>query len=151
MSVTVSAILAAIVAISPKVPVERAERYARDIAIASEGDAELAAALIETQRAESDFREEVETCKVTGDNGKAVTGFQLHSERWDGRGREELCASNVLAAGVAGKWLARLRRITGSWRIAFVRYIGATSDVDPHMRGRHVQFFATLRRLRGAS
>ena len=117
-----------------------AQRYANDIALAAGDDVEVAMALVATANAESDFDKRVETCRRTGDNGAAVSQYQLHRNWWGGHSRAELCGSNALATALAGNALRTLRRMAGSWRAAFRRYVGCNTQSDPHLRKRAQTF-----------
>lgn len=134
---------AMIVRLSPTIDATLRDRYAADIVSAvgeSDRPVELAAALVATQAAESDWRESVETCRVTGDGGAAISAFQFHSH-WFGRSsRKELCSSNALAAGTAASILTTLRKRAGSWRRAFRMYVGCATESDPKLRGRGKHF-----------
>lgn len=146
--ITPAFVLSALLALSPilrRDPV-RAERYAADIVAASQGDVDLALALVVTAEGESTFIESRETCKTTGDRGKAITLYQLHKDfgAWGNSTREELCNDNALATRRAAEWLIRLRLSTGGWRGAIRAYIGA--DMGDSRVQRRVRNF---RRLKG--
>ena len=78
-------ILTAILALAPYLPQETAERYANDIALAADGDLDMAAALVATAEGESHFRVAIERCECQrwecdrGEDGKirALGLFQL--------------------------------------------------------------------------
>lgn len=59
-------------------------------------------ALLVVAHHEAGFRQEVIDCRVTGDHGRSVSAYQLHKGMaWGPFSREQLCASNQLAAGRA--------------------------------------------------
>jgi len=136
-------VLAALLAISPVLrrDVPRAERYAADIVAASQGDRDLALALVVTAEGESTFLASRENCRTTGDAGKSVTIYQLHKDfgAWGNSSREDLCASNTLATKRAADWLVMLRIRTGGWRGAIRAYIGADLG-DPRAQRRIKNF-----------
>lgn len=139
-------ILAAILRLAPALPAATAERYANDIALAADGDWEMAAALIATQHEESRWRVDVESCAVTGDGGAAVTAWQLHKHWWAGYSRDEVCRSNQLAASLAASALIVLEHRTGGMVGAMRAYIGCRpGDV------RSVRRIRLFRKIRGAS
>lgn len=162
-SVVLTMILAFVAKFSPG-PVSRidhdlAARYADDIAVAADGDVEMALALVVTQRAESDFREDVEHCHCkkgecdAGPDGKATafSGFQLHAMWLRGHTARDVCASNRLAASLAAQALRELKAKRGTWRSAFRAYVGANSESDERLRDRGKQFEQLLREHGGAS
>ena len=137
-------VLAAILTLAPATPLERAKRYADDIALAAAGDVDLAYALVATQHVESSWREDIETCAVTGDGGAAVTAWQLHKHWLGGYSRAEVCASNALAASLAASALIVLEHRTGSLVGAMRAYVGCRPG-DP----RSVKRIQAYRRIRG--
>ena len=135
-------VVAAIVSIGPRLSGEQIDRYATDIAYVANNDLDLALALVVAQDAESAWRESVETCKVTGDGGRAISSFQLHRHWWGEFTRTEICASNVVAAARAARALTVLAR-RGGFENALRLYVGCRAS-DPRATKRR----ATLRRLR---
>jgi hypothetical protein len=135
-------VVAAIVSIGPRLSGEQIDRYAADIAYVAQDDLDLALALVVVQDAESTWRESVETCKVTGDGGLAISGFQLHQHWLGGISRTEICRSNLLAAARAGFTMKALARYSGI-EDAFRRYVGCHRD-DP----RAIRRREKLKRLR---
>jgi hypothetical protein len=138
----VELITAAIVSLAPQLSAETVNRYATDIALAADDDAELALAMVATQDAESTWRADVETCKVTGDGGRAISAMQLHRHWWAGYSRAEICASNRLAMSLASSALIALAHRTGGWRGAMRAYVGCRPG-DP----RSVKRIRTFERL----
>lgn len=125
-------VLAAILALSPRLATEpgRAQRYAADIASASQGDLDLALALVVTANGESSFLRSRETCVSTGDGGHSVSLYQLNrwSGSWGTATRRQLCDSNLLATQRAAYWLIMLRLRTGGWRGAIRAYVGCDAS-----------------------
>jgi hypothetical protein len=137
-------ILMAILALAPGLPPETAERYANDIAIAADGDFDMAAALIATAEAESNFRSAIERCKCQqwecdrGGDGeiRALGLFQIQYYWWGNHDSDEICSDNTLAATLAAKELSYLQKRFG-WARALRYHIGgkATDDqVRPRLR-----------------
>src|SRR5262249_40416495 len=122
-----------------------AERYAADIVAACGDETELCCALVATQHEESRWRADVESCAVTGDGGAAVTAWQLHRHWWQGKSREEVCASNRVAASLAANALTVLAHRAGGFPGAIRSYIGCRPG-DP----RSVRRIRLFRKLRGA-
>jgi hypothetical protein len=149
-----SIILTAILTLAPTLPREQAERYAEDIESAAanddgELDVELGMALVVTQDAESTWRESVESCRITGDDGRAVGAFQIHKHWWNGHTRAEICASNRLSAALAARSLRTLRTRTGGNMARAMRsYIGcAATDIRVVRRvRRHEQLMLAARK-----
>lgn len=139
-------VLAAILTLAPSLQRETAQRYANDIALAADGDVELAYALVATQHVESSWRADIETCAVTGDGGAAVTAYQLHRHWWAGYSREEVCASNALATSLAASALIVLEHRTGGMIGAMRAFVGCRPG-DP----RSVKRIKAYRLIRGAS
>jgi hypothetical protein len=140
-------VTAAIVSLHPHISGEMIDKYAVDIVAAVDEECghddahciELALSLVVIQNAESSFRSDIESCRVTGDNGKSVTGFQLQSHNWGPYSRKEICASNLYAARRAAAVLAtHARRRTYAY--AVVRYMGYGARDNGRC--------ATLRRLK---
>jgi hypothetical protein len=137
-------ILAAILTLAPALPSETAQRYANDIALAAEGDLEMAAALVATAEAESHFRAAIERCECQawecdrGENGKvrALGIFQIQYYWWAKHDAEEICGDNSLAAILAAKELSYLQKRYG-WIRALRYHVGgkATDEqVLPRIR-----------------
>ncbi|HMJ53601.1 MAG TPA: hypothetical protein VK540_16050 [Polyangiaceae bacterium] len=120
----VELITAAIVSLAPNLPTETVDRYAADISEAADGELELAVALVSTQDAESSWRADVETCKITGDGGRAISAMQIHRHWWAGYSRAEICASNTLAVSLAASALTVLSHRTGGTRGALRAFVG---------------------------
>jgi len=137
-------LVVAILALSPALPVPTAERYAADIALAADGDIDMAWALVATQHEESHWRSDVETCLVTGDGDRAISAMQIHHWWWAGYSRAEICASNRLAVSLAASALTVLSHRTGSLVGALRAFIGCRpGDV------RSVRRIQLYRRVRG--
>ena len=99
--------LALLVALAdPQVGSTRAAEVASDITEAAGEDLSEAVLLVVTEQGESSFRREVESCKVTGDNGQAFSAFQLHREHFGHHTRSEICRDPVLAAELAQRALS---------------------------------------------
>jgi hypothetical protein len=137
-------ILTAILGLAPYLPQETAERYANDIALAADGDLDMAAALVATAEGESHFRVAIERCECQrwecdrGEDGKirALGLFQLQFYWWDKHTPEEICADNALAAVLVAKELSYLQKRFG-WIRALRYHIGnkATDEqVNPRIR-----------------
>lgn len=124
-------IVAAIQSVAPPMSGEQLDAYASDIVAAVDEECghddvdclELAAALIVVQHEESSWRRDVETCRVTGDGGRAIGAHQTHRHWWRGHSRKEICASNRLSATIAAHALLTLRRGSG-YGVALQRYVG---------------------------
>lgn len=137
-------LLAAILSLSPALPTATAARYAADIALAADGDIDMAWALVATQHEESHWRVDVETCRVTGDGGRSVSAYQLGKWWWAGYSQAEVCASNQLAASLAASALTVLSHRTGGLPGAMRAYVGCRpGDV------RSVRRIQLYRKLRG--
>jgi hypothetical protein len=139
-------VLAAILTLAPALQRETAERYAADIALAADGDIDLAYALVATQHVESSWRLSVETCAVTGDGGRAVSAFQMHRHWWAGYSRAEVCGSNALATSLAASALVALEHRTGGMAGALRAFVGCKPG-DP----RSVRRIKAYRQIGGAS
>lgn len=131
----------AILSLAPSLPVETAERYAGDIAVAVGDDLELGIALVVTANAESDFRATIERCdcerwECDSDkhgNPRALSLYQLQFYWWDKHDPEEICASNTLASALAAREFRIHRAIVGgSMEKALRRHVGGL--VDPNDR-----------------
>lgn len=116
-------VVAAIVSIGPRLSGEQIDRYAADIAYVAKDDLDLALALVVVQDAESTWRESVETCKVTGDGGLAISSFQLHKYWRVGFSPAEICRSHLVATALAARALMVLARYAGIEN-AFRLYVG---------------------------
>jgi hypothetical protein len=135
-------VVAAIVSLGPRASGESIDQYAADIAEASQGELELALAMVATQDAESTWRRDIETCKVLGDGGAAATAWQLHKHWRGGHSRAEVCASNRLAASLAAGALIALSHRTGGLRGAMRAYVGCRPG-DPRS-ARRIRTFERL-------
>jgi hypothetical protein len=122
-------VVAAIVSLAPRLSGEQIDRYAADIAYVAHDNLDLALALVVVQDAESAWRESVETCKVTGDGGLAISSFQLHAHWLGGFSRQAVCRSNLLAAARAGHAMLVLARV-GGMENALHLYVGCRAT-DP--------------------
>jgi len=129
--------------LSPNLPPERALHIAESIAAVTDSsdDAKL---LLVTNFAESTFREDVETCRIAGDHGKAFSAYQLHPWLWGSLwGRQWVCADPHLAArlalfalGSGGSTRTRIARFMGRsptdkqvlWRERMVRRLDGVGD-----------------------
>jgi hypothetical protein len=140
-------VVAAILSLGPKLPGETIDRYAADITAAVDNECahddafcvELALALVVVQHEESAWRESVETCRITGDGGLAISSFQLHRYWWGPYSRRELCASNGAAAERAAHTLRVLVVTTGSFVGALRAYVGCRAT-DPRAMRRGANF-----------
>jgi len=149
----ISIVAAAIVSLAPNLSGEQVDEYASDIAAAVDEECghddahcvELALALVVVQHEESSWRKSVETCRVTGDGGRAISMFQLHRHWWGKNTRGQMCASNRLAAKRAAFAMRTLSGPERSMGLAFRRYVGCTASDRRAVRRRD-----TLRRLRCA-
>ncbi len=144
--IPVTVILLALATAAPRVPLDVRARYAADIASVVD-DVETGLALVATAKVEADWRGEVETCAVTGDHGAALGLYQLHDHWLAGHSHAEVCASNRLSTRLAARAIEQLRRVTGSYEAAFLRYVGATRPDDARVSKR-VELFRAL--LKGA-
>lgn len=115
----------------PGLESERATEVASDLVAAIGEDLPSVVLLGVTAQGESSFRKEVQTCKVTGDNGQAFSAFQLHREHFDHHTRSEICRDPVLAAKLA-HWA-----LSGEGTIAerIARYMGR-KKTDKEVRRR---------------
>lgn len=145
---TLSMIAAAIVTLAPRLNGETVDRYAADIAAATD-DIDQALAMVVVQDAESSWRPEVENCTVTGDGNRALTMWQFHAHWMIGLSRKDVCSSNRLAAYVAGNALQVLNHRTGGWRGAIRAYVGARPG-DPRIVSRLRKYEMLLKRARQA-
>jgi hypothetical protein len=118
-----TAIAVAILLAAPWVSNGAAKRYADDIAAVTT-DRDEALMLVTTARHESDFRADVESCRVTGDRGRAFTLYQLHRSHFGSTPKSLACADNRVATGLALDTLSRIRRAGATPRVTFAKYIG---------------------------
>lgn len=86
--------------ICPKCDPRRVDAVAGSIARAASTPEDQALLLVTAVR-ESALRLEVETCRVVGDGGRAVSSYQLWRHHWRGHTRSEICSDPALAAGLA--------------------------------------------------
>ena len=150
-------ILTAILAIAPALPPQTAERYANDIALAADGDLDMAAALIATAEGESHFKSPIERCECQqwecdrGDDGKirALGLFQLHYYWWANNTPEQICGDNALAAMLTAKELYYLQKRYG-WARALRYHIGGKAT-DEQVRPRIRRFEQLVREWRTAA
>jgi hypothetical protein len=140
--IALATVLAALAIAAPNLPGERAAHVAADIAAEAE-DVEQGLALVTIARFESDFREEVENCAITGDDGEAISLFQMHVRWYQRHTRREICWSNRLATKLAAQAVSYLRRMVRTPELIFMRYVGTS---DPRDR-RIVSRLALYRRL----
>lgn len=111
---------AAALTLSPNMPQARAEHIADSIASVTD-DKQDGALLLVQNFGESTFREDVETCRISGDHGKAWSAYQLHPWLWGSLwGRKWVCSDPQLAARLAlfalgsrGSIRARIARFMG--------------------------------------
>lgn len=139
-------VVALILSLNPPLSGEDVDRYAADITFAADDDVNVAIALIVVQDSESTWRRDVESCKVTGDGGKAISSVQIHRHWWSGYSRAEICASNRLAVTLAANVITVLSESTGSTRAALRAYVGCSSK-DPRAV-RRWRKYDELQRLR---
>lgn len=132
--------------LAPSIAPDLRDRYAADI-VAAVGDdehpVEFAAALVATAKAEGEFYPRWERCEyrgAEGDNGRAVSLYQLHVQHWQNHRREEICADNRLATRLAADLLLQLKRRFGSWHSAFRAYVGVHTETDPNLKNRGHNF-----------
>jgi hypothetical protein len=135
--------LALIFALSPSTPVERAEELADGFTAATEDVDELLELAV-TAWHEGQFRLDVQTCRVRGDGGRALTLFQLHRHWRGGFSDRDVCGTLSLQAQLALRAL-RSCRGSGTPRRAFARYTGRRLQ-DAEV-SRRVATLARLRRL----
>lgn len=151
----IDAAIFAIALESAKLKVDDATRlrYAADIA-ATAPDLETGIAMVSTIKAEAEMDPtRIERCAYRGgegDHGRASGLYQLHPERLQGHSKAEVCADNRLASKLAADFLSYLRRVTGSWSTAFIRFVGGRTRRCAELRGRDVMFFTLLRQARKA-
>ncbi|HMI86235.1 MAG TPA: hypothetical protein VK550_19210 [Polyangiaceae bacterium] len=152
-----SLILAAILALAPSLAPETAERYASDIAIAADGDLEMAAALVATAEAESNFRAAIEQCECQQwecDRGadrkiRALGLFQLQYYWWSNHEPAEICGDSALAAILTAKELGYLQKRYG-WVRALRYHIGGKAT-DEQVRPRIRRFEQLTREWKTAA
>jgi hypothetical protein len=150
-------ILTAILTVAPALPPETAERYANDIAMAADGDAEMAAALVATAEGESHFRSSIERCECRqwecdrGENGKvrALGLFQLQYYWWANHDAAEICTDNALSAMLTAKELGYLQKRFG-W-VRALRYHIGNKATDEQVRPRILRFEQLVREWRTAA
>lgn len=140
--IAVATVLAAIAIAAPNLPPDRAAHVAADIAAEAE-DVEQSLVLVTIARFESDFREEVENCAITGDDGEAISLFQMHARWYQHHARRDICWSNRLAAKLAADAVAYLRRMVRTPERIFMRYVGTSDPLDRRIVSR----LALYRRL----
>lgn len=122
---------AAAIHLMPGLPVDRAQAIAEPIAAVTD-NREDATLLLVTNYGESSFRWDVQTCKVTGDNGRAMSAYQLHPWLWrTNYGKAWVCADP--------QWSARLALFAlgskGSARTRIARFMGrAPKDREVNRR-----------------
>lgn len=146
----ISVVAAAIVSLAPRLSGEAADRYAGDIVAAVEDECghsgadciEFAIAMVVVQDAESSWRSDVESCRVTGDSGRSVSMWQVQRHWYGPYSRRQLCRSNALAAK-RGAVALRTYATGTSYEAAVVRYMGCGWR-DPRGNKRR----NTLRRLK---
>lgn len=131
--IPIAIVVAAITRTVPTLPPQTADRYAIDIANASE-DLETAMALVATAAVESGFRETIERCHCKRwecDGGKAFGIYQLHAHWLGGHSRFEVCRDNELSTVLAASAIVRLRGRVGRMDRVFTRFVGArTAGVE---------------------
>jgi hypothetical protein len=150
-------VLNAILALAPALPSETADRYADDIAIAADGDIEMAAALVVTAEGESHFRAAIERCECRAwECDRAADGkiralglFQLQYYWWGKHDAKEICADNALAAMLTAKEFTYLHKRFG-WARALRYHIGG-SATDEQLRPRLRRFEQLVRDWRNAA
>jgi len=140
--ISLATVLAALAIASPNLSEARAAHVAADIAAEAE-DVEQGLTLVTIARFESDFREEVENCAITGDDGEAVSLFQLHARWYERHTQEEICASSRLATLLAARAVSYLRRMVRTPELLFMRYVGTSNPRDRRIVSR----LALLRKL----
>jgi hypothetical protein len=129
-------LVSVILSLAPGIQAERAHEVAVPIAIVAGDDREGAAILVVTAWRESTFRREVETCAILGDEGRAISAYQLHQGHLWGHSRREVCSDTRLATELAyGALRARHEGEARSIRIA--RFMGRSRS-DPEVRRRVV-------------
>lgn len=140
--IALATVLAALAIAAPNLSEARAAHIAADIAAEAE-DVEQGITLVTIARFESDFREEVENCAITGDDGEAISLYQMHARWYAGHSRRAICWSNRLATRLAAQAVSYLRRMVRTPERIFMRYVGTS---DPRDR-RIVSRLALFRRL----
>jgi hypothetical protein len=146
--IALATVLAALAIAAPALPEERAQHIAADIA-AEAVDVEHGLTLVTIARFESDFREEVENCAITGDDGDAVTLFQLHARWYQRHTQKELCASNRLATRLAADAISYLRRMVKTTERVFMRYVGTSDPRDRRIVSRLALFRKLVKEIGG--
>jgi len=126
-------ILFAVFHLAPTTPPDRAEEIYDTVAAATQ-DPDEALLLVVTLRYESQFRREVEDCRVVGDHGLALGGPQLHPHFRGGFSRRDYCGTPSLQAQLAVRAL-RMCRGGGTVRRAIARYMGRR-ERDPEVNRR---------------
>lgn len=130
--------MAAIFAISPATPVDEAVGYADSISEVTQ-DIDQGLELVTVLKHESDFRREVQTCRVKGDGGLALGSYQLHKHWRAGYPESRLCSDLVLQTRLADRALRACRGEKGSHRRAFARFLGRPEN-DPEVARRVATF-----------
>jgi hypothetical protein len=123
-------VLVAILNLAPWLSHDQAISYAKDIAKVCNNNVPLCATLTVVANAEGSFTKAVETCKIVGDEGKAISLYQLHPHFYGRYTPEEICSNNRLATSIAGKILYGFILVAGV-EGAFKLYAGITSDNHP--------------------
>lgn len=101
-----------------------------------------ALALVALGKTESHFRRDVRRCKITGDGGKSITGWQI--QHFGPYTRDELCASDALAAERAIAIFNGYVKTCGSVERAFQGYTsGSCKSKNAHGQ----KAFATWEKL----
>lgn len=101
-----------------------------------------ALALVALGKTESHFRKDVRRCKITGDGGRSITGWQI--QHFGPYTREELCESDKLAAERALAIFNGYVKTCGNVERAFNGY--TSGKCRPNAHGQKA--FATWERLR---
>lgn len=142
-------IIAALAFVKPSLPPERASRLAGDIA--AEADTlDEGLALVAVATVESGLRAEVETCRVTGDHGRAWSLYQLNADAWKRPyTRAQICASNRLATRLARNALRTLGGSSGHWANAMRLYVGRSATARDVRVAARVRIFRALRARSG--
>ncbi len=144
--ISAALVLLALLDARPSLEADRANILSRDIA-AEVDTLDEARAVIATIETESGMRESVQSCRVTGDHGKAISMGQIHRFWWEGHSRREICADNRLAMRLTIGALRALGGKWGRWDGAFYLYVGRGAARNDPRIVRRQRLFARLQRL----
>ena len=138
-------IVAFITFVAPHLSQGRALELAKPIAAVSR-DVDDAITLVVVANSESSFRKDIETCEVTGDNGRAIGLTQLHWYHWGRYTKDEICGNTKLQMAIALRALGE-KSVGDSERMA--RYLGRKPGDEEVLR--RVTLIAQLRGIANAN